>query len=265
MKGEAVRPSDVSVIIYCATFEVFHSNDKLWLMMGYYVLSTCRPWSCSYYDPPKCLLYNTGITFLALVKYKPHSSPFRFFFPGKHWLMKCHDPEKRTGLSSRDVHCTIAGIWMYYPNSKHMSLVRSALLWFCLHYSSYSITEQAREMLLPEDFSYVVMLCICLYRSRQVSELPPPPPPNLSSFGRKSMKGVNHFSRPEAVWHYTSRLSLPLQCLHKHAGSSLLSTSACTNIMIVFSFFVSSINSFSISEYKFVIKLYFMCFYEPLN
>ena len=131
-------------------------------------------------------------------------------------------------------------------------------------YSSYSITEQAREMLLPEEVSYLVMLCICLYRSGQVSELFFFSP-HLSSFGRKSMKGVNHFSRPEAVWHCTSRLLLPLQCLHKHAGSSLHLTSACINIMIVFSFFVSSINSFSISEYKFVIKLYFMCFYEPLN
>lgn len=154
--------------------------------MGYYVRSTFRPWSWRYYDPAKCILYNTGITFLELVKYDSQSSPFRWFFPGKHWLTKCPAPEKRTGISIRDVQCTVAGIWIYYPNSKHVSLVRSALVLPALFF-------KAKELLLPADFSYPVMLCICPYRWGRVSE------PSLfffhlSSFGRKSMKGVNHFS-----------------------------------------------------------------------
>lgn len=229
MKTEAVRPSDVSVIIYCATFDVSTAmiNDDWW--WNYYVLSTCRPQSWRYCDPPKCMLYNMGITCLALVKYKPQISPFRWFFSWQILAHKMPAPKKRTVMSSHDVQCTVAGIWMYYPNSIHMSLVRSALVLPALFF-------QARELLLPANFSYSVMLCICLYSSRQVSE-PSFFSSHLSSFGRKSMKGVNHFSRPEAVWHSTSRLLLPLQCLHKHAGSSLHLTSACINTMIVFSFF----------------------------
>jgi hypothetical protein len=241
----------------------FHIDaDKRWVMMGCYVLSTCRPWSWRHCAPTTWVLYNIGITYLALVKYKPQNFSVPPFFSGKHWLTKCPAQEKRTVVSGRDVQRTFTGICVYYPNSKHMSLVWLAVVLFAVCFPCHN---RAMYEYLPADVSYLVMLRICLYKSRQVCEIFFFFFSHLSSFGRKSMKGVNHFFRPEAVWHSTSRLLLPLQCVHKHAGSTLHLTSACINMTIVFSFFVSSINSFSISEYKFVIKLYFMCFYEPLN